>query len=84
MMDQADTGMLWACSESPDTVGLMMVCRCSQPLGAILCRNEGGLQPLNDVFMLDTEKLRWLYPKLAGGTGPSSRFKLCVVPTSFY
>ena len=38
-----------------------------------MCRNEGGLQPLNDFFVLDTEKLQWLYPKLAGGAGPSPR-----------
>ena len=38
------------------------------------CRVEGGLQPLNDFFVLDTRALRWQYPKLApGGAAPSPR-----------
>ena len=36
-------------------------------------RNEGGLQPLNDFFVLDTKQMKWLYPKLAGGAGPMPR-----------
>ena len=38
-----------------------------------LRRNEGGLQPLNDFFVLDTKQMKWLYPKLAGGAGPAPR-----------
>ena len=49
----------------------MMVCKGSQPLNAMLCRSEGGLHPLNDLFVLDTNKLQWVYPKLAGGARPS-------------
>jgi hypothetical protein len=38
------------------------------------CRVEGGLQPLNDFFVLDTKQLQWQYPRLAGGAaGPSPR-----------
>jgi len=39
----------------------------------LLCRNEGGLQPLNDFVVLDTKQMRWQYPKLAAGNGPSPR-----------
>ncbi len=34
---------------------------------------EGGLQPLNDLFVLDTKQLQWQYPRLAPGAGPSPR-----------
>ena len=49
----------------------MMVCKGCQSLNAILRRNEGGLQLLNDSSVLDTNKLQWIYPKLAGSAGPS-------------
>lgn len=37
-------------------------------------REEGGLQPLDDLFALDTKTMTWRYPKLApAGAGPSPR-----------
>lgn len=38
-----------------------------------MCRNEGGLQPLNDFFVLDTQRMQWRYPKLADSSGPAPR-----------
>lgn len=34
---------------------------------------EGGLQPLNDFFVLDTKQLQWQYPKVAQGACPAPR-----------
>lgn len=31
------------------------------------------MQPLNDFVILDTKQMRWQYPKLAAGNGPSPR-----------
>ena len=38
-----------------------------------MCRNEGGLQPLNDFIILDTEQMQWRYPKMTDGSGPLPR-----------
>ena len=38
-----------------------------------MSREEGGLQPLDDFFALDTRTMTWRYPKLAPGAGPSLR-----------
>ena len=36
-------------------------------------RVEGGLQPLNDFFVLDTKQLQWQYPRVGQEAGPSPR-----------
>ena len=38
-----------------------------------MCRNEGGLQPLNDFIVLDTKEMQWRYPKLADSSSPLPR-----------
>ncbi|CAL8464640.1 g4175 [Coccomyxa elongata] len=42
-------------------------------LGGSYYKVEGGLQPLNDFFVLDTKQLQWQYPTLDQGAGPSPR-----------
>ena len=38
-----------------------------------MCRNEGGLQPLKDFIVLDTQHMQWRYPKMKDGSGPLPR-----------
>lgn len=37
------------------------------------CRQEGGLQPLNDLFVFDIKSCSWQWPKIDSESVPSPR-----------